>query len=320
MIRAFLKAPILGLFVFLAACTGAERRAGSMVVTSVNEHNLTARDFAQLLGRRLRGLDALTAKDPNNVARIKEEIISNFILQSLIKDFAKSENIVVSDSEVEREVNQIRSSYPDDFTFRKVLAEEGVSLVDWKQEIAQNMLEIKVMEKVGAGITKPAESELSTYYAEHKDRFRRSERVYLRQIVVDELPKAETLKTELRKRDFAELAKKFSVSPEAKAGGLVGWVEKGAVDIFDKAFSLPMGVVSGVLESPYGFHIFKVEKKAPAGYANLEEVRPQVQAMLRAQKQQALFTAWLDQQIRKSVVKKDLVLIGSISIETRGKK
>jgi peptidyl-prolyl cis-trans isomerase C len=320
MSRALLKAPILGLFVFLTACTGAERRAGSMIVVSVNEHKLTAREFAQFLGRRLRGLDALTAKDPNNVTRIKEEIVSNFILQSLIKDYAKAENIVVEPVEVEREVNQIRSSYPDDFTFRKVLAEEGVSLVDWKQEISQNLLANKVMEKISSSMTKPTDAELSGYYNDHKDRFRRTERVFLRQIVVDELPKAETLKAELKKRDFAELAKKFSVSPEAKAGGLVGWVEKGSVDIFDKAFSLPIGVASSILESPYGFHIFKVERKAAAGYAGFDEVRGQVSSMVRAQKQQALFTAWLDQQIRKSNVKKDLVLIGSIFIETRGKK
>lgn len=320
MIQGPLKAPLMGLFVFLAACTGAERRAASMVVASVNEHQLKARDFAQLLGRRLRGLDALTVKDPNNVSRIKEEIISNFILQSLIKDYGKSENIIVDSVEIEREVNQIRSSYPDDFTFRKVLAEEGVSLVEWKQEVAQNLLETKVMEKISLGMSKPTEAELSGYYNEHKDRFRRPERVYLRQIVTDDLPKAETLKVELKKRDFAELARKFSVSPEAKSGGLVGWIEKGSVDIFDKAFSLPIGVVSAILESPYGFHILKVERKGSAGYTGLDEVRAQVESMVRAQKQQALFTAWLDQQIRKGNVKKDLVLIGSISIETRGKK
>ena len=110
------------------------------------------------------------------------------------------------------------------------------------------------------------------------------------------------------------------MAPEAKSGGLVGWVERGSVDIFDKAFLLPVGGTSQVLESSYGFHIFKVERKAAPGYASVDEVRSQVLQALAGKREQAEFSSWLDKQIRASKVLRDNDLISAISVETRGQK
>lgn len=302
----------------LSGCTWNTSRVANQTVVQVNDHKLSTKELARELARRLRKLDALSAKDSNNVRRAKEEIIRNFILASMIDDYAKNEKLSVTEEDLEKSINQIRSSYPDDLSFRRVLAEENLSFSAWKDELKKSLLERRVFAKLSEKAAAPTEAEIRSYYDEHKDRFRRKERAYIRQIIVDEITKAQSLREELKKKDFADTAKKFSVAPEGKTGGIVGWIERGSVDIFDKAFTLPVGGLSQVLESSYGFHIFKVERKAPAGIAALEEVRDVIIQAIKGQKEQGEFAAWLDKQIRASRVLRDNDLISAISVETRG--
>jgi peptidyl-prolyl cis-trans isomerase C len=247
-------------------------------------------------------------------------VIRVYILQTLIEDYAKASDLSVDEAELEKEINLFRSSYPDDLSFRRALAEENLSMSDWKEELRKTLISHKVFKKLNEKIAAPSDADIHKYYEENKNLYKRKERIYLRQIILDELSKAQSVRDELKKRDFIELAKKYSVAPEAKNGGLVGWVEKGSVDIFDKAFTLPIGGMSQVLESSYGFHIFKVERKTGPGFATVEEVRSEIVQALRGKKEQAEFASWLDKQIRSSRVLRNNELISAITVETRGQK
>lgn len=304
-------------------CTSSKNQVENTVVLQVNDRKLTVHDFSERLARKLRNFDALSAKDPGNLLRSKDDIVRQFIMESLVQDYALIKQISVQDQELNKEVNDIRSSYPDDVSFRNVLAEENISFANWQEQLRMSILQKKVFNSIStesqAKKVSAKENDLALHklYDENKERYRRKERIYLRQIVTDDLGKANDLKEAIKKKDFASIATKFSVSPEAKNGGLVGWIEKGSVDIFDKAFLLPPGGVSQVLESSYGFHILKVEKKAPAGFATFEEVKPVLEQTLSAQREQADYTAWLDKQIRASRVFKNNELIRAIVVDTK---
>ncbi len=310
----------LSLCFLIAGCDLGASRVASKPVVQVNDRQLSAKEFSDHLARRLKNFDALSAKDPGNVKRAKEDVIRVFILQTLIEGYAKGSSISVDDAELEKEINQFRSSYPDDLSFRRALAEENLSMSDWKEELKQTLLSRKVFKKMAEKVPQPSEEEVKKYYEENKAAYKRKDRIYLRQIILDDLSKAQSVRDELKKQDFGELAKKYSVAPEAKSGGLVGWIEKGSVDIFDKAFALPIGGMSQVLESSYGFHIFKVERKTGPGFATIEEVRPEIVQTLVGKREQAEFAAWLDKQIRASRVLRDNDLLSAITVETRGQK
>jgi parvulin-like peptidyl-prolyl isomerase len=76
--------------------------------------------------------------------------------------------------------------------------------------------------------------------------------------------KAEDLLKRVRAgEDFAALATEFSEDPGSKTqGGDLGWFGRGAMvkEFEDAAFALKQGEVSGVVESPFGYHIIKVEE------------------------------------------------------------
>ena len=59
--------------------------------------------------------------------------------------------------------------------------------------------------------------------------------------------------------DFAALTRKHSDCPSAREGGDLGMFGRGQmVEAFDAAtFGLPVGGTSGVVETPFGFHLIR---------------------------------------------------------------
>lgn len=311
-----------GLFVFLSlslltGCPSSYQKISTKPVAKVNDHVLTTKQFANHIARRLKNFDALAAKDANNIHRVKEDILREFVVKSLTLDWARAQSLVISETQLDQEVDKLRANYPDDLSFRRVLAQENLSFSEWREDLRYTLVEREVFKKLNEKVKAPSDEEIKRYHEEHKDRFKRKERIYIRQIVVDEAAKADAIKVSLKTQEFAEVAKKYSITPEAKAGGVVGWIEKGTVDYFDPLFSA--GAALQTINSPWGIHLIKVEKKAPASVLSVEEAKPQIIRALRAQREQAEYVAWLDAQLRSSKVLKDYELMGSIRIDTRGK-
>src|SRR5712691_39741 len=87
--------------------------------------------------------------------------------------------------------------------------------------------------------------------------------------------------------DFAALAKKHSEDDGSKAtGGDLDYFPKGRMvpEFEQAAFSMQPGQISDLVKSQFGFHIIKVVDKKPAATRTLEEVRPQIQQTMQAQR------------------------------------
>jgi peptidyl-prolyl cis-trans isomerase C len=92
--------------------------------------------------------------------------------------------------------------------------------------------------------------------------------------------KAEAALARVRKgEDFAAVAREVSEDPgSAPRGGDLGAFGKGQmVPPFEQAaFALPAGQISGLVESPFGFHVIKVQERLPAGEIPFEPVKGQI--------------------------------------------
>jgi hypothetical protein len=79
---------------------------------------------------------------------------------------------------------------------------------------------------------------------------------------------AESLLVVLRHgADFAGLAKRFSADTASREqGGELGWFRRGVMfkQFEDVAFRLRPGEISDVVETPFGYHIIKLERAQPA--------------------------------------------------------
>jgi len=151
--------------------------------------------------------------------------------------------------------------------------------------------------------------DLRAYYDQHREEYRVPEQVKVSHILiktpltgpdgkVDEKgvaeaqQRAEDILKQLKSgANFEELAKKYSEDPgSAKQGGSLGWIGRGqTVPEFEKAaFSLPVGQISGLVKSSYGFHIIRVEDKHDAHLKSLDEVKDTIEPILKHQKAQQI--------------------------------
>jgi len=147
------------------------------------------------------------------------------------------------------------------------------------------------------------ETDINDYYRLNIEGFKVPEKVKVRYILIKTASgdnsesvkkareKAEKVVKEIQKGvKFASLAGKYSDDPSAKKGGDLGYIEKVrlAGPVGEAISSLKAGEVSPIIESPFGFHIVKVEKIQDAKTRSLKEVKPQILSVLKRERAQEL--------------------------------
>jgi len=312
-----------GLFLFFVlflpmACTKSASTLAKQPVVQVNDHVMTAQEFGDQLAKKLKNYDALYAKQESNLRRIKDNILNEFITSVIMAEYGKESGLSLPDSEIEEQINKVRGSYPDDISFRSALAEENLSLESWRNSVRRSIYEKRVFQAIAQKVKDPSEEEIISFYKGNKNLFNIPPRVKLRQIVLEKEEDAKRIMARLKQggTNIDKLAREFSVAPEGKNGGDTGWIEKGALEVFDIAFTMRVGGRSGIIKSSYGFHIFEVVGKKASSQMSLAEAKPKIVANLRAEKEKLAFEDWLEEQMKKATIKRDEKLISSIQVHT----
>jgi peptidyl-prolyl cis-trans isomerase D len=154
-------------------------------------------------------------------------------------------------------------------------------------------------------------ADVEGYYQQNEKNFKAPEERRASHILVKVTPdmsaadkakakaKAESLVAEARKNPagFAELAKKNSDDPgSAVRGGDLDFFGQGAMvkPFQDAAFAMKEGDISDVVESDFGFHIIKLTGIRGGKLRPLEEVRPEIEAVLRKELAQKRYTEIAD--------------------------
>jgi parvulin-like peptidyl-prolyl isomerase len=309
-------------FAFLAVvavgCTAHRLPTSDHVVLKVNDRELAAHDFADELAARLRIYDALTAKDETNVQHVKDAILRDFIIQSVSEDYARDANLIVKKEELDNEINSIRSNYPNDEAFRTALADQHVDFKRWTEKVRLTLLNKRIITRLRSGVAEPTLAELQTYYKGNRSEFQTPDQVRLRQVVLANESDAEAVLAEIQRgRSIKDLAPQFSIAAEASREGDTGWLDKGTLDVFDRAFKMDKRQRSPVLKSDFGYHIFEVLDKRRAQVTPFEEVKDRIRRTLIERREQAAYTKWLEAQIQKAHVFRDDAFIAKMKVETR---
>jgi peptidyl-prolyl cis-trans isomerase D len=146
-----------------------------------------------------------------------------------------------------------------------------------------------------------SEGELRKLYQDNLENYRVPERSSVRHILF----KAESGKDDSEKKarqqaesvykqlkagaKFEELAAKYSEDPGSKStGGSIGFITRGqTVKNFDEyAFTAPLKTLSSPIKTEFGYHLIEVMERQSAGLKSFEEIKPQLEAELRNQKNQ----------------------------------
>ncbi len=187
-----------------------------------------------------RNLDLTTDENRESLQDLRKSILDRMIEDRVVRDLAIQNDVVVTDADVQKELDTIKQQIPTD----QALGDALKQLYGWTQDQF-----VDRVVRPQAQLTK-----LQNLYS-NDDRF-----------TGDARKKAEDVLAKVKEpnADFSALAKQYSEDlGSASAGGDLGTVTSGVfVPEFENAArALEVGQISDIVKTPFGFHIIKLIAK-----------------------------------------------------------
>ena len=284
------------------------------VVLQINSQKWTSRQFAKLLAHKIHTLNIQNIQDSNLIEKLKKQLTTDLLMEYLVHQWAKTHSIFISEEELNQVMQNIKNSYSSDAVFELYLKRKKTDKAKWRENIRNNLLNKKVMQKIGSEAKTPSLKEIQGYYQSNPALFQKKARILIHHIFHE---KKETMIKihEALKREENLIAAAKQYIPDHSKITKPQWVEKGVLKVFDQAFSLKRNEISPVWSSPYAYHIIQVLDKKPAQKITFKKAEHQISGKLLANRQKALFLKWLDKQSRKINILKNEDVIKKIKVK-----
>jgi peptidyl-prolyl cis-trans isomerase C len=285
------------LMMTVAACRSQEPAPPpELPVATVNGERIDRPEFLRMLAE-----DAALAKGDAPLKaeqrmRLKEEALVHLIEEKIMLQRARELLLAISADELEARIAEIRKDYADD-SFTALFGDGGINYSAWKEALRRRMLFEKVVALDVNRKIQVTDSEAELYFKANRKLYVSEKRIHALQIVVRDRGLAERALKRLKAgEDFDKVAREVSIGPEAARGGDLGFFERGVMpeEIDRIVFSLPVARVSEVVQSPYGFHIFKVLAKEEGGGRKLADAKGRVIDDLRKLKEAEAYERWIE--------------------------
>jgi peptidyl-prolyl cis-trans isomerase SurA len=243
-----------------------------------------------------RAQGAVVPPDSAGQVDFARNVVNELINEELLVQKAKELKIEVTDEDVAQgvddQVKEVRARFNTDVEFRNALKQAGFGTPEeyrrtLLEQHKRSELQRKAIQKmkddgklIPVGVT---ENDITTAFNTTKGKLpRRPATVTFRQIVLNPKPtpaakaaakaKADSVLAELHRtgssaEQFALIAKRETMDQGTKEqGGDLGWNRRGnMVPEFDRwMFALPPGQLSPVIETVFGYHIIRVDRRKPA--------------------------------------------------------
>lgn len=287
----------------------AKRQGLSVTDTEVSESIMNDPQLQQdgrFIGRE--AYQRLLAGAGLTAASYEEQVRQNLLrqkLRSLVTD-----GVVVPDADIEDEYRkrneEVHLEYTvvssSDFEDEIEVSDEEVRAYyennpeEFERPVQRKARFITLTPQLFTSAVTVTDREIERYYNMNQQRYSTGNEVRASHILFKTGPdqdedevrqRAEEVLEQIRAgADFAELARTHSEDTSAEDGGDLGFFGRGAmVPEFEQvAFSLPVGEVSDLVRTNYGFHIIKVTDERPAMTQPLENVEEQIRGTLTQQK------------------------------------
>lgn len=300
-----------------AAALGCAERAApprADAVAQVGATVITRREFDAALWRDL----AQYADEPRSeldLSVIKRSVIEAIIDRTVFLREASTLGLEVTQDEVTARVSALASEYSVDAFNEAVAAtsasREALTATVREQLLIEKLLAREVFARVAVS---PAEIQAAVAADAGTPV---SEQVHALHILVKTRPEAQRVQQLLvRGQEFSEVARKFSIAPDAKVGGDLGFFStKEMPDAFDAALApLSAKQMSGIIESAYGFHLFLLLERRAASSPEAHESAAEVEQRLLTAKRDSAQRAYTAELRKRADIHIDEAAVGLIAV------
>jgi parvulin-like peptidyl-prolyl isomerase len=280
----------------------------TVVVVASKKFDVSVGDVLQMfldsMGNEAQGLKD---QNPQRIKTIIERAGIKIGERKLLLEAAAAAKKSAAPEEIKKALEAQYTRAGGENQYLELLRSNGISLDYIKKGITEDLTIKKYLDVALAESAKVTEADLQKAYGEDKT-------ASVRHIVLLTQGKSDTEKAEIRKKmegilaraqkgeDFAGLAKEFSEDPGSKAnGGLYEDFRRGKMvkPIEDTSFAVPVGQISGIVETTYGYHIIKVENRKKETQP-FDQVKAQLEAEIKEQRKNVGLDALLTKLKKKA--------------------
>ncbi len=308
---------------------GCGLKSGEAII-KVNDKIITQGQFDQEFDKQAGngiakafGIDVKDDKNSFLYLLIKDRVINELIVKTLLDEEVTKRGIKVTSKDVDDAVKEVIDKVGSKEQLNAILKEHGMSNAQFKKDLKEEVKMRRLAEQLGSA--KVSDAEAKKFYNDNINKFKHPDRVRASHILIsanrDEIiakikedPKNKNLDTEAvnakvqeefnakeakanqilaeAKKDltqFAKIAKENSedTTTAVKGGDLGFFAAKEMVPEFSKAaFSMkPNSISDKPVKTQYGYHIIMVTDRAAAGQEPFEKVKDNIKGYLENQKQ-----------------------------------
>lgn len=283
---------LLPAFLVMEAACGLVDRPEQNAIITVGNRNITADELKRDLKRMSFDLEIVG----HEMAPLLDPLLNKLVDHYLILEYGRQEGIEISDRELENAAKEIQKDYTDK-DFQEVLIRGFIDFTDWKEALREQLLLRKIVDRAAEEMEPVPFQAIKAYYDDHPAEFGRPAAVRFRQVVTGTKGEAEKALKRLKDgEDMEVLIEEYVRAKGKEYGGVVDWVAKGDLDesVERVIFSLPVGEVSPVVETPYGFHLFEVLDRRPERVKSFPEAISEIESKLHLEMQEAFITRWVE--------------------------
>jgi peptidyl-prolyl cis-trans isomerase SurA len=246
------------------------------IIAVVNDEVITERELAARVDFAFRQLRQQGTPPP------PREVIERQLLERLISDrvqmqHARGIGLRVDDAELDKALARIASqnklSLPQ---MRAALEKDGIPFAKFREDIRNEITLSRLREREIAQKIVITEAEVDNFIRSQQAQQGGGDEFNVSHILIavpenaspeqlqDRRTRAEQALAQIQGgTDFRQVAAAFSDGPEALQGGLIGWRESSRLPglFLDALQPLKAGDLTGLLRSPNGFHILKLNER-----------------------------------------------------------
>ncbi len=267
-----MKLKVFILIFLTAACVFAQPKEIDGIAAVVNNEIILKSELDYQVK-----LTAAQQKISPETPGLEEKVLNQMIEEKLAYAQALLDSITVSDNEVNSRVNYQINYFEQQYGSKeKVEQIYGMSIEKIKRTLEdpiRKQIMVQKLEEKKFGDVQASRREVDDFYKQYKDSLGvipekvKLAHIFVKPKVTEKMKeiyykKAEAILDSIKHgADFAAMAKKYSEDPgSASDGGDLGWVGKGVFypEFEAAAFALKPGQISGVVESPVGYHIIQM--------------------------------------------------------------
>jgi len=290
-----------------------KKHSTSVIVAKVNAEELfelqleeAVKNYSDSLKEQGINIRSLGQDQLHNVRKF---MLQKMVERELLHQEAVRKKIKVTAKEIDQIMQDSEKNFPSHQAFIDDLVKDGMSIEEYRERLAYDMLVNKVASKRYEERKKPlSDDEVHRFYENNRQLFAQPESVSIGHILM-KIPedaddkKWEEAKKKLReirksKEDFRLLAKKHSQCPSAKQGGDLGFYFRGQLHpkLDASAFKLKANEISQPAESQDGVHLIKLYEHRSQGFIPpFEEIKDQVEKVAKTEQAQRIYQEYVDE-------------------------